>query len=120
MVASSQADIPPCVHDVFGALYSLRNLHLDPGQTTQIPVSDGKKSVSAKVEAQARESVKTPSGTYKTIRYEAYLFNNVLYRRPAHLFIWLSDDARKLPVQIRVKMQFTIGTITLQLEKEET
>ena len=120
VAASHEIDIPECVHDVFGGLYLLRTLHLEPGQSTQVPVSDGKKSVSAKVEAQARETVKTPAGTYKTIRYEAFLFNNVLYRRPAHLYVWLTDDARRLPVQIRVKMQFTIGTITLQLEKEET
>jgi len=120
VAAADEIDIPECVHDVFGGLYLLRTLHLEPGQTTQVPISDGKKSVSAKVEAQARETVKTPAGTFKTIRYEAYLFNNVLYRRPAHLYIWLTDDARKLPVQVRVKMQFTIGTITLQLEKEET
>jgi Protein of unknown function (DUF3108) len=113
-------EIPECVHDVFGGLYLLRTLRLEPGQSAQVPVSDGKKSVSAKVEAQARETVKTPAGTFRTIRYEAYLFNNVLYRRPAHLYIWLTDDTRRLPVQIRVKMQFTIGTITLQLEKEET
>jgi uncharacterized protein DUF3108 len=117
-VASDEIDIPPCAHDVFGGLYLLRTMRLEPGQSAQVPISDGKKSVSARIEAQARETVKTPSGTYKTIRYEAYLFNNVLYRRPAHLYIWLTDDARKLPVQVRVKMQFTIGTITLQLEKE--
>jgi len=108
------------VHDVFGGLYLLRTMRLEPGQSVQVPVSDGKKSASAKVEAQARETVKTPSGNYKSIRYEAYLFNDVLFRRSGHLYFWLSDDARKLPVQIRVKMQFTIGTITLQLEKEQS
>jgi hypothetical protein len=71
------------------------------------------------VEGQAREDVKTPEGLFHTIRSEAYLFNNVLYKRPAHLEIWLSDDRRRLPVQIRVRMPFTIGTITLQLEKHE-
>ena len=63
--------------------------------------------------------LRTPSGLYKTIRYEVYLFNNVLYRRPAHLHVWVSDDRRKLPVQIRVRMTFTIGTINFQLEKHE-
>jgi hypothetical protein len=47
------------------------------------------------------------------------LFDNVLYRRSAHLNIWLTDDRRKLPVQIRVRLQFAIGSITLQLEKHE-
>jgi hypothetical protein len=43
----------------------------------------------------------------------------VLYKRSAHVNLWVSDDRRKLPVQIRVRMTFTIGTINLQLEKHE-
>jgi hypothetical protein len=119
VIASQEIEIPPCVHDVAGGLYFLRTLRLEPGQSALAPVSDGKKSVMAKVEARQREEVKTPSGTYATIRYEVYLFNNVLYRRPAHLDVWLTDDSRRLPVQIRVRMQFTIGTITLFLDKIE-
>jgi Protein of unknown function (DUF3108) len=118
-VLAQEIDIPACVHDVLGGLFFIRTLALEPGQSTQIPVSDGKKSVMVKVEAQAREDVKTPEGSFKTIRYEVYLFNGVLYRRPAHLTLWVSDDRRKLPVQIRVRMTFTIGTILLQLEKHE-
>ena len=111
--------IPPCVHDVIGGMFFLRTLNLEPGQSADVPVSDGKKAVMAKVEAQQREEVKTPAGTFKTVRYELYLFNGVLYRRSAHLNIWLTDDRRKLPVQLRVRMPITIGTITLQLEKHE-
>jgi Protein of unknown function (DUF3108) len=118
-VLAQETDIPACVHDVLGGLFYIRTLNLEPGQTAQIPVSDGKKSVMVKVEAQAREEVKTPEGTFKTIRYEIYLFNGVLYKRPAHLSLWVSDDRRRLPVQIRVRMTFTIGTILLQLEKHE-
>ena len=76
-------------------------------------------SVPAAVEAQQREDVKTPLGIFKTIRYEIYVFNGVLYKRPARLNVWLTDDPRKLPVQIRVRMQFTIGTINLLLAKQE-
>ena len=119
VVLSQETDIPACVHDVIGGLFFIRTLNLEPGQSVQIPVSDGKKSVMVKVEAQAREDVKTPAGTFKTIRYEAYLFDGVLYRRSAHVNVWVSDDRRRLPVQIRVRMTFTIGTINLQLEKHE-
>jgi hypothetical protein len=119
VVNAHEIEIPACVHDVLGGLYTLRTLNLPLGQTTQVAVSDGKKSVMARVQAQQREEIKTPAGTFKTIRYEAFLFNDVLYRRYGHLYIWLTDDARKLPVQIRVRLQLTIGTITLQLEKEE-
>ena len=95
-----------------------RSLQLEPGQSAQIPMSDGKKSVMARVEAQQRERISTPAGTFQTIRYEAFVFKDVLYRRDANLYVWVTDDARRLPVQIRVRMQFTIGTITFQLEKE--
>lgn len=114
-----EIDIPRCVHDVIGGLFFLRTLNLEPGRSAEVPVSDGKKTVSAKVEAQRREEVRVPAGNFKTIRYEAFLFNNVLYRRDGHLYVWLSDDRRKLPVRIQVRLQFAIGTITLQLEKEE-
>jgi Protein of unknown function (DUF3108) len=119
VVLSQEIDVPQCVHDVVGGLFFIGTLNLKPGQSAQVPVSDGKKSVMAKVEAQQPEEVKTPAGTFKTVCYEIYLFNNALYKRPAHLNIWLTDDSRKLPVQIRVRMQFTIGTITLQLAKHE-
>jgi hypothetical protein len=119
VIDSHTIDIPSCVHDVVGGLYLLRTLRLGPGQSTQIPVSDGKKSVMARVEAQQREDVKTPSGIHKAIRYEVFLFNNVLYHRAGHLHVWVTDDSRSVPVQIRVRLPYAIGTITLQLEKEE-
>jgi len=112
-------DIPPCVHDVLGGLLVLRTLHLDPGKTVQIPVSDGKKFVQVKIESQRREDLNTAMGVRKTIRYEVFLFDNVLYRRSGHLHVWLTDDNLRLPVQLQVRLQFAIGTITLKLEKEE-
>lgn len=117
--STHEVDIPACVHDVLGGLMVLRNLRLEPGKTAQLPISDGKKFVQAKVESQQREELKTGIGTVKTIRYEVFLFNNVLYKRPGHLHVWLTDDDRRLPVQFEVRLQFTIGTITFRLEKEE-
>jgi hypothetical protein len=116
---SQEIDIPPCVHDVIGGLYFLRTLNLEPGQAVQAPVSNGKKVVNARIEAQQREDVKTPAGTFKAVRYELYLFNDVLWSRSGHLYIWLTDDRRRIPVQIRFRLPVTIGTITLQLEKVE-
>jgi hypothetical protein len=119
LTTTHQIDIPPCVHDVIGALMLLRTLSVEPGNTVQIPVSDGKKFVQARVESQRREEIKTATGSRKTIRYEVFLFDNVLYKRPGHLHIWLTDDDLHLPVQIQIRLQITIGTITLKLLKEE-
>jgi len=119
VILSKEIDIPSCVHDVVGGLFFIRTLNLEQGQSTQVPVSDGKKSVMVKVEAQGREDVKTPLGTFKTMRYEVGLFNGALYQRSAHVNVWLTDDRRRLPVQIKVRMTFTIGTITMTLDKHE-
>jgi hypothetical protein len=118
VLSQSEVEIPACVSDTIGGLFRMRTLNLDVGQTGQVPMSDGKKTAMARVDSVRRETVKTPAGTFKTVRYEAYLLNNVIYRRSGHVYIWLTDDRRRLPVQIQVRLQLAIGTITLQLEKE--
>jgi len=115
----AQVDIPHCVHDVLAGILSLRGLTLEPGQSTLAPMSDGRRSAQVKVDAQEREEVTTPSGTFKTIRYEANLMNGVVYPRKGRVFVWISDDAKRIPVQIRLRLAFPIGTVTLQLQKEE-
>lgn len=118
-VLQKEIETPVCVNDVIGALFALRSQNIPLGHFIDMPVSDGKKYVSAKIEAQEREQVKTPVGTFRTVRYEAYLFDNVLYTRKARLFVWLTDDDRRLPVQIRLRFGMAVGTINLQMTKEE-
>jgi hypothetical protein len=119
VVLQKETQTPACVHEYIGGLNKLRNRKLEPGQSAELPMSDGKKFANVRVEAQEREQVRTPAGTFSTIRYEVFMFNGVLVNRKARMFVWFTDDSRRLPVQLRVRMQFLIGTITLQLEKEE-
>lgn len=119
VVKTQTIDVPPCVHDVVAGLARLRRMNAAPGQTLQLPISDGRKSVLVKIDAQQKESVQTPAGTFQTQRYEAFLFNGVLYRRKARLFIWISDDDRRVPVQIKIQLPFYLGSVTLQLTKED-
>jgi hypothetical protein len=119
VIRADAVDIPGCVHDVLGALIFLRTVAVEPGQLTQIPVSDGRRFANVKLEAQEREEVRTPTGTYKTVRYDANLMNGVVYTRKGDVLVWVTDDARHLPVQIRIRMGFPVGTVTLQLQKEE-
>lgn len=112
-------EVPPCTHEIVGALSAFRMMRLEPGKSASIPVTDGKKVAMARVEAQERETITIDKKDYHTIRYEAFLFDNVLYQRKGRLWIWMTDDASRLPVQIRVRLGFPIGNITLFLDKEE-
>jgi hypothetical protein len=119
VVKSSEVEIPACALDVVAGLYKLRMDKLEPGQSKQVPMSDGKKTAAVRVEAQGKEQVKIKAGTFETIRYEVFLFNGALYARKADLFVWLTDDSHRLPVQIRARMNFPVGTITFELTKDE-
>ena len=116
----AEVEIPPCVHDVLGGLLALRTLRLEPGQNGQLPVSDGKKFVQVKVESQLREEIKTDLGTLSKQSATKYSsLTTSFIKRSGHLHVWLTDDERRLPVQLQVRLQFTIGTITFRLQKEE-
>lgn len=115
----TQLDVPGCVHDVIAGLVKVRGDFPAPGARVTLPVSDGRKFADVEVKALGRERVKTPAGEFAAVRYEAGLFNGVIYRRKARMYFWLSDDARRIPVQVRVQMPFYLGTVTIQLEKEE-
>jgi hypothetical protein len=112
-------DIAPCTHEIIGALASLRLLQLEPGKWATVPISNGKKLAYAKVQSQAKENITVQGKTYMTTRYEAFIFDNVVFRKKGSLLIWMSDDAAHVPVQMRFQMGFPIGNIGLELEKAE-
>jgi hypothetical protein len=119
VVKQAEAGTGECGLDVLGALYELRGKDLKAGGSWDIPVSDGKKTVAVRVEGQEWEEVETKAGKFRALRCEAYIFNKVLYERAARMLIWISDDARRLPVQLKIRMALTIGTVTLQLVSQE-
>jgi hypothetical protein len=114
-----ELDVVPCTHDIAGALATLRLMNIEPGQSATLPITDGKKMVNARVDAKSRENVNVADKNYQTIRYEAFLFDNVLYKRKGRLFIWLTDDADRIPVQLRFQLGFPISTISLELQKQQ-
>ena len=115
----SEMDIAPCTYEIIGALASLRAMDLPPGKWATFPITDGKKMARGKIEAQAKETINVGGKNYSTVRYEAFLFDNVLYKRRGRLLIWMTDDSDRLPVQFRLLMGFPIGTVTVQLDKQQ-
>lgn len=116
---NKEVDIPPCTHEILGALAAMRLTPPILGKSLSLPVTDGKKLASVRIEAQAKEALNIEGTKYSTTRYEVFLFDNVLYKRKGRLFIWTTDDANHLPVQLQVHLGFPIGNITIELEKEE-
>ncbi|MBV8807928.1 MAG: DUF3108 domain-containing protein [Acidobacteriaceae bacterium] len=115
-----ELDDPPCAYDIIGALAALRSVPVAPGGITTLPITNGKRLVMGKIRAQQKENISATGSNYSCVRYQAYLFDDVLYKRKGTLLIWLSDDSRRLPVQFQLHLGFPIGTITIGLVKDES
>jgi hypothetical protein len=114
-----EVTIAPCTYEIIGALDALRKMDLQPGKSATLPITNGKKLAYGKIDAQVKETINVAGKTYRAIRCEAFLFDNVLYKRKGRLFVWMTDDPDHLPVQLRMQLAFPIGTITVELEKHE-
>lgn len=108
-----------CAYEITGALLTLRSLNLEPGKSITLPMTDGKKAANVRIEAQGKENMQFEGKTYPTIRYEAFVFDNVLYKRKGRLQIWITDDSARLPLALRMQMSFPVGSINVELQKQE-
>ncbi len=61
---------------------------------------------------EGKEQVKTPAGTFQTVRLGSEGNAGVLKNR-GRIWIWYTDDERHLPVQMRAKLFW--GTLTVYL-----
>jgi hypothetical protein len=106
--------IPDCVTDVISAIYYTSTLPLKPGSSYEFPLNDGGETVTVKITTEAREDVKTPAGTFKTVRVQPTASQGVLKDR-GKVWVWYTDDAQRIPVQMRARMGW--GTLTFRLAR---
>lgn len=109
-------DIPGCVTDMLSSIYYVASLPLLPDKTYIFPINDGGPTLTVAVHVEARESIKTPAGTFNTIRVQPETSAAVL-RDKGKVWIWYSDDAARIPVQMRARMSW--GTLTFSLLRIE-
>jgi hypothetical protein len=109
-------EIPSCVTDLLSAVYYVASLPLQPGGIYSFPLNDGGETLNVNVHVEAREQVKTPAGTFNAIRVQPDTALG-LVKNKGKVWIWYSDDAARVPVQMRARM--TWGTLTLMLLRVE-
>lgn len=99
----TENDIPSCVTDVVSGILYVASLPLLPDATYSLPLNDGGKTVTIQAHVEGKEQIKTPAGTFQTIRVGPEGNYSVLKNR-GKITIWYSDDARHLPVQIQARL----------------
>jgi hypothetical protein len=102
--------------DAISSVYFLRTLALEGPEPVFLSVV-GKNVFTLQVSIEGREMVTTPAGTFRTIRLEPKSPGESSIGKGKNLILWVTDDQRKLPVQI--KSRLSVGTLVGKLKAIE-
>jgi len=109
----TENDIPGCVTDVVSGILYVASLPLQQGATYTFPLNDGGKTVTVQAHVEGKEQIKTPAGTFQTVRVGPEGDSGTLLKNKGRIWIWYTDDDRHLPIQMRAKLFW--GTLTVYL-----
>jgi hypothetical protein len=104
------------VTDSLSGIFYAASHPLQIGQDVGFPLADSMRTVTVEMKVEAKEEIKTPAGTFQTVRVQPTAEEGIVKNR-GHIWIWYTDDARHMPVQIRARLFW--GTITFELQSVE-
>jgi len=106
--------VPEHVQDGLSMLYSLRTREdFVVGKIITIEVHDSSKNWSIEVHTLGREKLKTPMGEFATVKVKTYPKYQGAFMNKGEVFIWLTDDNRRVPVLMKSKLAFGSFVFTL-------
>lgn len=104
------------VHDILSAIYFLRIQPLQLGKNFELPISDSGQVYQVPVRVLERKRLKTVIGKVDALLVEADLFGaRGMLDGSGKFFIWFTDDARRIPVSVKIKSEY--GTFDIKLKK---
>lgn len=108
------ADIPEHALDALSSLYYVRTTpEFIIGKPVIVGIYDSGKCWTVEVHVLGKERIKTPVGEFDTIKVKTYPKYEGVFMHKGEIFIWLTDDRRRIPVLM--KSTITIGSIVAQL-----
>jgi hypothetical protein len=108
-------ELTGCATDVITGFYYLQSLPLQMGSTYEFPISDGKTTM-VRASVEKREQIRVPAGSFNTVQVAAQAIRGPLQSK-GNVWVWYSDDATHLPVQMRAKLGW--GTLLFRLQRVE-
>lgn len=106
-------DITNVTYDSLSCFYYARLQKMEPGTSFFMDIFDGKKLHSTEVKVLRREVLETGLGSFKTIVIMPILKTKGIFSKTGDLYIWLTDDERRIPLKMSSKIR--IGSITASL-----
>jgi hypothetical protein len=108
---TAQVEVPRPIFDPISVIYYLRTLDLSVGNVHELTLFDGK-IYQVRARVVRRETIQTPAGRFATVMVEPEMLGEGSSREE-RLFVWFSDDERRIPVRIRTEIK--VGAVTASL-----
>jgi hypothetical protein len=120
-VGSWRADrtpLPDRIEDIISSFYFLRSQPLSVGTDVRVDMFSRGKVYKLKAAVLEKEKVETEAGVFDAVKVQPQLRENESTedRNRGRLFLWFSDDERRLPVMAKTVMP-VVGSVTARLTK---
>ncbi len=92
--------------DILSAFYSVRKKELTVGDTVFVNLTTDGKSYVAGVFVHKKEKIKTIFGRKECLKIEPILKGEAIFKQTGNIFIWVTNDAHKIPVKLQSKIIF--------------
>jgi hypothetical protein len=112
-----KADFPTSAvtQDALSAIYVLRAIPMKPGDRMTMPVSDNGLNYKVQFDVGALERVRAPIGEQSALKVKLSVFDDKNKPVGRNVAIWMSDDARRLPVKLQADLP--VGSFNLLLRE---
>ena len=101
--------------DPYSLFYLLRTKPLILGQTITINTFNGKKITPIQIVAKAEETINTVLGSFNCLVIKPFREGSTLLKNKGDMMIWFSNDKKRLPIQIKIKLQY--GSMLLKIKE---
>jgi hypothetical protein len=108
-------EVPSLINDYLSVLYVVRAMHFAPGDTFRLPLFADKKIRSIYFLCRERKPLKLDNGTTVSclVMEPKLVADDGAFNKKDKMEVWLSDDALKIPLIIKSKIN--VGSITAKL-----
>lgn len=106
-------NLPAFVFDPLSSFFYVRTMKLRVGESVFITIFDSKKVWDVEIQVLRREKISLPIGTFNTIVIKPLMKSEGIFYRKGDIFIWLTDDEKRIPVKVQTKVP--VGSINATL-----
>ena len=103
------------LYDPYSLFYLLRTKPLILGKTIKINAFNGKIITPIQIITKSEESINTSIGSFNCLVVKPFRKGSTLLKNKGDMMIWFSNDKKKFPIQIKIKLQY--GSMLLKINE---